>query len=246
MDGASRWISRRFGLPAFLGTVALAALAGCSTYVGTTYQSFLRHIRTNPDPNIRYLAYAKLGAPGLYDHPAQKAEVVEALIAKFQEAREPLAIRAVIIRTLGDLGDRRARNVVARAANDPEGVIRVEACRALGKVGRPEDVTILARIMTVDPLEDCRIAAIEGIGALRAKDPRISQVLLEGMDHDDPAIRLACYRALREITGKDFGNQPKSWRDALEPQLAGRSASPGQQAGRPARGEPAKEPPQAP
>jgi HEAT repeat protein len=208
-----------------LATVAIATLAGCSTYIGTTSQP-LRHVRTNPDPNIRYIAYAKLGAQGLYDHPAQKSEAVETLITKLQEGREPLAIRAVIIRTLGDLGDQRARNVVARAANDPEGVIRVEACRALGKVGSSEDATILARIMTVDNLEDCRIAAIDGIGSLKAKDSRIYQILLDGMDHDDPAFRLACYRSLQAITGKDLGNQqylaPRS-----EPQFAAMSASSG-------------------
>ncbi len=69
---------------------------------------------------------------------------MKVLIAKLSEGKEPLAIRAVIIRSLGDLGDRRARDVVARAVSDPEAVIRTEACRALGKVGRPEDVTILA------------------------------------------------------------------------------------------------------
>ena len=36
--------------------------------------------------------------------------------------------------------------------------------------------------MTVDKLEDCRIAAIEGLGLLKASDPRIYQVLLNGMD----------------------------------------------------------------
>jgi len=199
---------------------AFAAFAGCSTYMGTTAKSFLRQVRSNTDPNVRYIAYAKLGAPDLYDDPADKSEVVETLIAKLQDGREPLAIRAVIIRSLGDLGDRRARNAIAAAVNDPEGAIRLEACRALGKVGRPDDATILARIMTVDNLEDCRIAAIEGIGSLKAQDPRIYQILLEGMDHDDPAIRLACYRSLRQITGKDLGNQPAAWHRDLDPQLA--------------------------
>src|SRR5262249_59699320 len=100
-------------------------------------------------------------------------------------------------------------------------------CRALGKVGHIEDATILARIMTVDNLEDCRIAAIEGIGSLKAKDPRIYHVLLEGMDHEDPAIRLACYRALRDLTGKDLGNRPAAWRKDLEPQPAATSAPSG-------------------
>ena len=216
------------GVPAALAMAACAVLAGCSTYIGTTPKSFLRHVRTNPDPNIRYLAYAKLGAPDLYDDPAEKSEVIETLIAKLQEGREPVAIRAVMVRSLGDLGDRRARNIIARVINDAntEAIIKVEACRALGKVGRPEDATLLARVMTVDNLEDCRIAAIEGIGSLKTADPRIAQMLTEGMEHDDPAIRLACYRSLRKITGKDLGSNPAAWRRDMQPQ-PGSAGQPG-------------------
>jgi HEAT repeat protein len=200
----------------------IAACAGCSTYIGTTPKSFLRHVRSNPDPNIRYIAYAKLGRPDLYDNPEDKSQAVETLIAKLEEGREPVAIRAVIIRTLGELGDRRARNAIAKVANNPnaEPVVKVEAYRALGKVGTAEDATMLARVMNTNPLEDCRIAAIEGIGALKAQDPRIYHVLIEGMEHEDPAIRLQSYRALKQITGKDLGNQPEAWRRELEPQLA--------------------------
>ena len=121
---------------------------------------------------------------------------------------------------LGNLGDVRARPVAVRAANDSEAVIRLEGCRALGKVGKPEDATILARIMTVDTLEDCRIAAIEGLGSLKVQDPRITQVLLDGMEHDDPAIRLECLNSLRKITRKDYGTDPAAWRRALDPNVA--------------------------
>jgi HEAT repeat protein len=133
-----------------------------------------------------------------------------------------VATRAVIIRSLGEIGDKRARNAIARVANNPnaEPMLKVEAYRALGKVGTTEDAMTLARIMNTDPLEDSRIAAIEGIGALKAKDPRIYHVLIEGMEHEDPAIRLESYRSLRQITGKDLGPQPEAWRRELEPQLA--------------------------
>jgi hypothetical protein len=196
-------------------------------YIGTTPASFLRHVRSNPDPNIRFLAYGKLGSPELYDSPAEKAEAVRTLVAKLQEGKEPLAIRAIIVRSLGELGDSRARDVIARAVNDPEGVVRTQACRALGRVGRKEDAMTLIRIMTVDPLEDCRIAAIEGLGALKSDDPRVFQVLIEGMDHEDPAIRYGCYRALKQITGKDLGNTPEAWRRDLEPQTASATESAG-------------------
>jgi HEAT repeat protein len=222
MDVSSARKSRRLRALAWLAVAVLGTFVGCSTYLGTTPKSFLRHVRSNPDPNVRFLAYSKLGSPDLYDDPRDKSEVVETLVAKLDEGKEPLAIKAMIVRSLGELGDRRARNAIARVVNNPnaEPVLKVEAYRALGKVGTAEDAMTLVRIMNTDHLEDCRIAAIEGIGALKAQDPRIYHVLIEGMDHEDPAIRLQSYRALKQITGKDLGNRPQPWRRELEPQLA--------------------------
>jgi HEAT repeat protein len=227
MDGASITTSRSCRFAAALASATLAAFAGCAPYIGTTHKSFIRHVRENPDPNIRYIAYTKLGVPGIYESPTEKDEAVRVLIDKYQEGREPVAIRAAIIRSLGNLGDRRGRDVILRATGDVDNaIIRVEACRALGKVGLPEDATLLSRIMLIDRLEDCRIAAIESLGTLKASDSRIYQILLDGMDNDDPATRLECLRSLREITGKDFGIDPGAWRHGLEPTFAAMSKTP--------------------
>jgi HEAT repeat protein len=236
MDDASLSKTRRCTLPTLMATVAIAFVAGCSTYIGTTPRSFLREARENVDPNIRYIAYAKLGTPSIYENEAQRDEAVKLLITKLKEAKEPVAVRAVIIRSLGNLGDRRARHEIIKAVNDVENaVIRVEACRALGKVGKPEDATLLARIMTVDKLEDCRIAAIEGLGVLKANDPRIYAMLLDGMENDDPAIRLECLRSLRAITGKDLGTDPAAWRRDIEPKIREMAAVPSPEAAAAAR-----------
>ncbi len=201
-----------------VSAIALAAGPGCSTYIGTTVKSYLKHVRTDPDPNLRYVAYLKLGERDKYDNGQDLDDAVQTLVKKLDEGREPVAIRAVIIRSLGELGDRRARNAIARIATNPnaEPMLKVEAYRALGKVGTAEDAMTLARIMHTDPLEDCRVAAIEGIGALKVEDPRIYHVLFEGMEHEDPAIRLESYRALKKITGKDYGSDPKAWKQAYE------------------------------
>ncbi len=220
MDDASLSKTRWCRLLTLAATIAVAIVAGCTTYIGTTSKSFLREARENGDPNIRYIAYAKLGTLSAYENEAQKDEAVRLLVSKLREGKEPVAVRAVIVRSLGNLGDRRARHEIIKAANDVENaVIRVEACRALGKVGMPEDATLLARIMTIDKLEDCRIAAIEGLGILKAKDARIYGILFDGMENDDPAIRLECVRSLRAMTGKDFGIDPAAWRRGLEPLL---------------------------
>jgi HEAT repeats len=208
--------------------LALALLAclpvapvGCAQYIGTTARSYLNTIAHDPDPNVRYLAYSKLASQQCYDNADQKVEAVKTLVEKLKGSREPTASRAVICRTLGELGDPFARDALIAAVSDTEGLVRVHACRALGKVGKPEDVTVLARIMMVDTLEDCRIAAIDGLGELKSKDPRILQMLVSGMEHDDPAIRLASLKALRNITNIDKGVDATAWRDAISPKPPG-------------------------
>lgn len=229
MDDASsspahdrRYLSR-------LLVVCTLAVAGCTTWVGTTAKSFLRHVRKDPDPNVRYIAYSKLADPRAYDTLAEKDEAVRVLIDKFENGHEPIATRATICRTLGELRDPRAHDLLAKAVNSSEAVIKIESCRALGKVGRPDDATLLAQVMTLDNLEDARIAAIEGLAETRTKDPRIYQLLVENMDHDDPAIRLASLNALRKLTRKDHGTNPTDWRRELKPMLdaAGATASSG-------------------
>jgi len=203
------------------GTLTFLLLsAGCSNFIGTTAVSFMSHIKTDPDPNKRYQAYAALGKRDVFESPEQKAQAVDLLVKKLEEGKEPLAIRAVICRSLGEIRDPKARNVLIKAIGNPEGVIRAEGCRALGKIGNPDDASLLARVMTIDNLEDCRMAAIEGLGEMKASDPRIIQVLIDGMEHDDPAIRMASLTSLRKIAGKDLGVEPGPWRKHYETILA--------------------------
>ncbi len=216
MDDASNSAGDR----RFLSSVLLfctLTVAGCTTWVGTTAKSFLGHVRKDPDPNVRYVAYSKLGDPHAYDSQEEKDEAVRVLIEKYEKGHEPIATRAIICRTLGQLGDPRARHLLIRGVSSSEAVIKIESCRALGKVGRPEDATVLAQVMTLDNMEDARIAAIEGLAEIKTKDPRIYQMLVENMDHEDPAIRLASLNTLRKLTGKDHGTNPADWKRALKP-----------------------------
>jgi len=105
--------------------------------------------------------------------------------------------------------------VILKAVSDPEAIVRIEACRALGKVGKPEDATVLTRVMTIDTLEDCRIAAIDALAELKPNDARITRVLVVALQSDDPATRYASLNALRRITGRDLGVDPGPWQKLL-------------------------------
>src|SRR4051812_26592943 len=168
-----------------LMTLALATVAppGCLGPVGTTATSALQKARQSNDPNVRMLAYQKLGSARAYDDEAQKVEAVKVLASRLDDSNEPPASRAVICRSLGELGRPEGRPPLLHALDDPEAIVRAEACRGLAHVGRPEDATALARIMSADTSLDGRVAAIEALGALKSPDPRIVESLVEGMEH---------------------------------------------------------------
>lgn len=193
----------------------LLGAPGCANYFGTTAASFMRHVEQSPDPNIRHRAYTRLADPLCYTGEAQKDQAVDVLSAKLAETSEPTASRAQICRTLGDLERPAARAALIRAVEDEDPLVRAEACRALGKVGTSEDAAILSRIMAADTSADCRLAAIEGLGALRTTDLRVMEQLVKGMEHEDPGIRLACFRALKTLTDEDYGPDPRPWQDEL-------------------------------
>jgi hypothetical protein len=106
--------------------------------------------------------------------------------------------------------------MILASTNDDDPLVRAEACRALGRVGRPEDVTVLARIMILDAQFECKVAAIESLGNLKSTDRRILELMVAGMEHEQPVIRVSCLKALREITGKDLGIDALAWKKWLD------------------------------
>ena len=194
------------------------AISGCASHQfrGTTASSFLRTIQESKDPNARYLAYDSLASPRPYDNEEQRARAAQVLVAKLKEGQEPNATRAVICRTLGALGRPEAREVILAKTGDEDPLVRAEACRSVGRVGRPEDATTLAQVMTLDNSAECRVAAIESLGDLKAQDKRITQFLVAGMEHDEPVIRVASMNALKSITGKDLGVDALAWKKYVE------------------------------
>jgi hypothetical protein len=180
-----------------------------------TAASFMRTIEESKDPNARYVAYDKLSSPRTYDDDAQMTRAAQLLAIKLKSGREPDATRAVICRTLGTLRKPIAREPILTATNDEDPFVRAEACRSLGRVGRPEDATILAQHAMLDTSIECKVAAIESLGDLKAPDPRINKMLVDGMEDPEPVIRVVSLNALRAITGKDLGVEQKPWKDYI-------------------------------
>ncbi len=136
-DDSAKVVRASRRVPQLLAATAIA-LAGCTTYVGTTARSFLGHVRNNPDPNVRFLAYSKLASPDAYDSPEQKSEAAAVLIDKLERGREPVATRAIICRTLGELREPKARDVLIKSVSSSEAVVKIEAVSRWGRSAVPK------------------------------------------------------------------------------------------------------------
>ena len=121
---------------------------------------------------------------------------------------------------MGAIGRPEGHDAVLKALDDEDPMLRAEACRALGRLGRPDDAPHLTRIMMADQDGDCRIAAIEGLGVMKNSDPRIQLLLVDAMQHEDPAIRVAAVRSLRTLSGQDLGVDPDAWKTDVEARVA--------------------------
>jgi hypothetical protein len=172
----------------------------------------MHQVERDPDPNVRYKAYQSLGKAAVYDDAEQRARAARLLVTKLDPRVEPLASRAVICRTLGEIGDPVARDSLIPPCHDSDPLIRAEAYCSLGKVGKPEDSTVLMQAMTLDRDDHCKAAAAEALGSLKQADPRTEGYLVRALDNDDPRIRYAALRSLRKISGKDFVSKQEPWR----------------------------------
>jgi HEAT repeat protein len=201
--------------------ITLSLVTGCTALSqGTTAPSFMRTIRTSQDPNLRYQAYVNLGSPDIYDSPLQKADAVKLLSSRLRAEKEPRATRAIICKTLGDLKHPGGRKAVLVAVDDPDPDVRAAAYIALGKLGTAADATTLAGKISTDTVIDCKIAAIEGLRDIKFDDPHIEVALVDGMEDENPAIRLWCLETLEAVTGKDLGVEPAPWRKYAADRLA--------------------------
>ena len=201
--------------------LVLTCTCGCAGSLGTTARSMLTNVRDNQDPNVRYKAYVNLGKTRTYDSQEQMLESVAELSKRLKDGKEPPISRAVICRSLGELKRPEARDALLKAMDDEDDEVRAEAARALGKVGQPDDAVLLSRMMAIDTTHNGRVAAAEGLANLKPTDPRIMISLSENLNNDDPAMRLAAYRALKQITGADPGPNAEVWHDYLAANFPG-------------------------
>ena len=124
-------------------------------------------------------------------------------------------MRCVLLHTLGAFPESPlAGEILAAGMKDRDRDARITCCNGWGKRKGPESVKILSEALASDADVDVRLAAARALGAL--KDPTGVKPLGLALESPDPAMQYRAVLSLHEITGKDFGDNAKAWKEYVD------------------------------
>jgi hypothetical protein len=164
-------------------------------------------------PHERMTQLRELAEKGHKGDPAEQQRVSSQLAAEIRDEADPL-LRAQIVRTLADYQTAESASVLRAAMEDTSAEVRMVACEAWGKRGGPEAAKILAERLGSDTNRDVRLAATRALGQTR--DPAAVAGLGVALDDKDPAMQYRAVCSLRQVTGKDFGNDVNRWQQYVK------------------------------
>jgi HEAT repeat protein len=150
---------------------------------------------------------------------AEQVAFTQALVAKLLAEHDP-RVRAAMLGIAADFDTPAAVAVCRGALEDPEARVRAAACEAWRKRGGPEAVSLLAARAETDTEIDVRLKALRELGALG--DAAAVPTLARALEDPDPAVQYRAVGALKNVSGRDLGDDVNAWRAwAADPKAKG-------------------------
>lgn len=157
------------------------------------------------DKSQRYeiaIALSRLGSP----------EAVELLIEMLEDQDLELPTRRQAILALGKFGDKRSVALLVEILGDENSVLRSAATRALGDMGEKAIPDLTLALKTGNLWT--RRGATQAMGTIR--DWQVVQPLIDALADEDEGVRKSAHMSLVRITGVNFGQDARKWRQWLE------------------------------
>jgi HEAT repeat protein len=150
---------------------------------------------------------------------SEQIAFTEALVAKLLAEHDP-RVRAAMQGIAAGFDTPAAVAICRGALEDPEPRVRMAACEAWRKRGGPEAVSLLAARAGGDAEIDVRLKALRELGALG--DAAAVPALARALEDPDPAVQYRAVTALKEVSGRDLGDDVNAWRAwAADPNAKG-------------------------
>ncbi len=214
MRGASRLKLSLLEAALALAVLALAIVAGCAS-PGWKPPSFAKNqsrteavgITTKAQRIEQLRAMQKQVKSG---GAAEQQKALDDLTTRWTSETDT-GVRIEIIRTASMIPGSTPLKLMQQGLDDSQPDVRIEACKAFGARKSPETLQQLGRVLTSDTDLDVRIAATRALGDTR--DKAAIAMLGEAMEDGDPAMQFRAMESLRLVSGRDFGQDMKAWRE---------------------------------
>ena len=143
-------------------------------------------------------------------------EFTQDLVRMMLEEHDP-SVRSKILETAAEYDTAAATAICAGAMQDPNEMVRIRACDVWAKRGGAEAVQLLATRFQTDADLDVRLRALKMLGKL--KDKQAIPVLARALEDGDPAVQYRAVASLKQVSGRDLGNDVNAWREwAADPE----------------------------
>jgi hypothetical protein len=119
-------------------------------------------------------------------------------------------VRCEILQTAADFDTPAAVAICKGALQDPDERVRTTACEVWGTRGGAEAVQLLSQRFQSDAELDVRLRALRMLGKL--EDKEAIPVLAKALEDPDPAVQYRAVAALKQVSGRDLGNDVNAWR----------------------------------
>ena len=144
-----------------------------------------------------------------------QARFSEKLVNEMMAEHDP-RVRAEILKCSANFDNPSARAICVGGLNDPDALVRIAACDAWVEIGGDDAIRHLANRFRSDEDIDVRIHAVRDLGSLG--NEAAIPVLAEALEAPDPAIQFRAVASLKEVSGRDLGNDVNVWREwAVDP-----------------------------
>jgi len=133
---------------------------------------------------------------------------------KIMEHDNSAYMRGLAIRAAGRAGVAESISVIEKGLEDDDFKVRMVAASALAGRQEPRAVELLAKTVNSESNKDVRLAAIKSLGTHRGQT--VTETLKLALQEPELAYRYAAIASLKDVTGKDLGNESAVWVAMLE------------------------------
>jgi len=140
---------------------------------------------------------------------AERVEFTRQLVRDMLEEHDP-RVRCAILDAAAGFDTPSALAICRGALEDPDERVRMAACTAWRRRGGPEAVELLGARFHADAEMDVRLRAIRELGDLGDKEA--IPVLARALEDPDPAVQYRAVGALKQVSGRDLGDDVNAWR----------------------------------